>query len=332
MKRKWNRGILLVLCMFLALQLTLGAASGSEIAYPIVTDGSVTLDIWMPLHTIAAKFIETFADNESFQEVMKKTGIALTFTHPAANQEQEQFNLMVASGDLSDIIVSNRYQGGEAQGVTDGLFVDLTELVPQHAPDYHRLFEDDDFRKMSTDDQGRIVAFYAFKDPGIEVEWRRPILRKDWLDEFGLDVPKTLDDYEVYFQKVLEIKNVTPYMLPKTGVEAQLLGAFDVGSNFFPKDGKITHFYIEEGLREYLECMNAWYAAGYISKDFTTGNANKEFTAQKLGMDIAATINGLIAAKGVGYEIASAPYPRKTEDQQIHTGFIQRGQDRKSVV
>jgi putative aldouronate transport system substrate-binding protein len=202
--------------------------------YPIA-NGDITLKIWMPIHSIATKYIQTYAENEAFIQAMEDTGVKLEFTHPASGQESEQFNLMIASQEYPDIAFQQKYKGGVVQGVTDGIYEDLTELIPEYAPDYYALIQqNDEFRREATTADGKIYAFYIYKDvdAAFEGEWRRTQFRKDWLDEFGMEIPKTFEEYEAFFEKVLEAKpGVAPFILEPSGIEKQLLAPFDMSTD-----------------------------------------------------------------------------------------------------
>ena len=81
----------------------------------------MTLSFWRSLPPAAAKVITNYAEAEVYQEIMKNTGVNLEFLHPTAGQEKAQFNLLVASGDLPDIVMQqNFYTGGPAASVADG--------------------------------------------------------------------------------------------------------------------------------------------------------------------------------------------------------------------
>ena len=56
-------------------------------------------------------------------------------------------------------------------------------------------------------------------------------VNKDWLDEFGMDEPKTIAEYEAFFQAVLDNKpGVVPLYVLRTSNEQinLLMGAFDM--------------------------------------------------------------------------------------------------------
>ena len=158
--------------------------------YPITArQGALSLSYWIPMNAGASKFIQSYSENSAFQELVKRTGINLSFIHPAAGMEQEQFNLLMVSGDLPDIIGSaNLYKGGEFQGMYDGFFLDLTELLPEYAPDYYKLIQDDpEFFRLVSDNDGRICGFYAYKPQG-DPPFTRVILQKDLLKKIGKDI------------------------------------------------------------------------------------------------------------------------------------------------
>lgn len=300
------------------------AASEAGPLYPI--PGNVTLKVWMPISTLATKHIQSYADNEAFMQAMKDTGVKLDFIHPASGQETEQFNLLIASQDFPDIAFDNKYKGGVSQGVSDGVFEDLTALVPKYAPDYNKLLKDNaEFRREVTTADGKINAFYIYKDvkASVEGEYNRTQFRQDWLDEFKMDIPKTFDQYEAYFKKVLETKpGVAPFVLPKSGQEKQLLAAFGLSTGYFLKDGKVTWFGANPEYKDYLTLLNKWYKAGYISKDFTTiPDLVKFFLAGKSASFIGLSINTFQGAKEIGMKVVTGPYIRQKEGQKLHASY-----------
>ena len=303
--------------------------------YPIVTDGSVTLRYWTILNAAASKFIQSYAENPAYQEMEKRTGVKIQWIHPATGMDKEQFNLLMASGDLPDIIASaDYYKGGEFQGLYDGFFLDLTNLIPQFAPDYMKIIRDDaEFFREVSDDAGKICAFYAYKPYG-DPPFSRVLLRKDVLAEVGKDIPRTIADYDALFA-AMQSKGITPFMLPKTGYARQFIGAFgilagtyapNVSGNcneYFFKDAQGNIFYgqVKPEFKQYLELMNKWYAKGYISKDFTTVDANQIntlFDTKKIGMQINAIVAAFNRGATLGFEVTSAPYPRQKLGDQLH--------------
>lgn len=292
--------------------------------YPIV-DKPLTLKYWTPINPNATQYIQTYAENEAYQEIEKKTGIKIDFIHPAQGQEKETFNIMIASGDIPDIIDgAGNYQGGEAKGVLDGIFADLTPYIQKYAPDYYKVIKADKEaeREIVTED-GKIAAFYRVQlEPA--PPHQRVILRQDWLKELGLEVPRTLDDYEKMFQLLKEKKNVDPYVLVPTGLEDQFAGPFGILPSFYLKDPKtVAYGIIQPQFKEYLALMAKWYKAGYISKDFPTLKDDQTINLlfnDKIGMYISSVDVSYNRAYTLKKEITSAPYPRLKAGDKLHNG------------
>ena len=86
----------------------------SDVTFPI-TDRDITLTYWAPLNSKVISFATSLSDVLCYQELEKATGIKLQFQHPPVGQEKEQFNLMLASKKLPDLIYHN--WSGVAGGV-----------------------------------------------------------------------------------------------------------------------------------------------------------------------------------------------------------------------
>lgn len=301
-----------------------------EVTYPMKTEEPITLTYWMPINQSATKFISSYSENEAFQEAEKRTGVKIKFIHPVAGQEKEQFNLLMASGELPDIIQgADFYQGGELKGVDDGAFLDLTPYLEQHAPDYYKIITGDaEVKREVFSDDGRVSAFYRINEQPIPPATRM-IVRQDWLDEFGMEVPMTLTEFEEYFKKIKETKpGVVPFMLPgqnplpnPANMEV-IWGAFNILPDFFLEEGKISHGYANPRLKDYLTWMNRWYEAGYISKDFPSIETKQvwaEFDSGNIGAYVDSVDVARTRAEGVKLPITSTPYPRVDKDNKYHT-------------
>ena len=98
----------------------------TEGQYPIKQEG-VTLTYWAPFDGTAPKFISTLAENDGYIQAMADTGVTLEFTHPIQGSEIDQFNLMLNSGNLPDMIQMSGeswYNGGLRAMYEDGIIVD----------------------------------------------------------------------------------------------------------------------------------------------------------------------------------------------------------------
>jgi len=98
------------------------------LVYPEGTE-EITLNyFWREAPSGKASWNETkFAEN-----LQKATGIKVNFTHPPKGQETEYVNILIASGDLPDIMWYTwlDYPGGITAAIEQNLIIKLTDLVP----------------------------------------------------------------------------------------------------------------------------------------------------------------------------------------------------------
>lgn len=109
-----------------------------EFALPI-TDTPTTLTLWMRTEPFTIAYPEIDVTNSTFyQEMERRTGIHLDITGVIAFQADEQFNLMVAGGDYTDMIgrFKTFYTAGIDAGIENNVIIDLGELMDEYMPNY----------------------------------------------------------------------------------------------------------------------------------------------------------------------------------------------------
>ena len=328
-----KRLIALVLSAILAFGFCAAVAEGN--ALPL-TEEKVTFTYWKPMHTNAAKVLTDYNDNLVIQELEKRTNIHIDWIHPAIGQETEQFNLMIASQDMPDIIEGiDGYPGGIGAMMNDGLILPLNDLVEAHAPNITKLLgEYDEIKLQSRTNDGKMWGFalWGMWEPERPISpWAGVGIRKDWLDELGLSMPVTIADWEATLEAFKTEKGaVAPLILSKTGFPwiGSFMSAFDIAPEFYPKDGKVIYGFAEPGFKDYLALMNDWYNKGYIDASFASTAADNNFYAEYLTTgkagaidvtyhDILPLYNSLLEE---GQSVVATETPRMTADQQLHTG------------
>ncbi|MDI6618521.1 MAG: extracellular solute-binding protein [Clostridiales bacterium] len=299
-------------------------------AYPI--KGNPTLTIWWPIDTFQAVAIKDMNTHEVWKEVAKMTGVNLKFISPPAGQENDQFNIMISSGELPDIIEqSDKYKGGITAGIDDKVYLDLTSIVDKYCPNYKKFRESDEMRrKTSMDDKGRVTGFYNLS-PYSEWIWFGLLIKQEALDKTGLPVPETVDEWTTFLKKCKEAGYSQPlnygsnYGQIFTGLINGAYGAYDW--TYVDDSGKIQWGPIQPGAKPYLELMREWYKDGLINKDFTTADFNRrmaEATSKDTAviMDSPDTMWGVWKTGQNNIDFVGAPYPvLKKGDKPTSTYF-----------
>lgn len=112
----------------------------------------------------------------------------------------EKKNLTIAGGELPDGFMGPlSLTADEAQLLgADGILIPLEELIREHAPTIQRLIDENPtYRASITSTDGHIYALTAMQDMGFD-SFSASIIRKDWLEALGLEMPSTTDEfYEV---------------------------------------------------------------------------------------------------------------------------------------
>lgn len=256
------------------------ADTGAEAAaYPLAEGG--TLTYWLQLNPNVSANFTNLGDTELGKNWQENTGVTVEFQHPAAGQENEQFNLMVADGNLPDIIERgwvNAYPGGPEKAISDGVIIALNDVIDQYCPNLKKyLSENPDIDRMVKTDNGTYFAFPFIRGEDGLCYTVGSFIRKDWLDELGMEVPTTIDEWHDVLVAFKEEKGaVAPLCFDNANFKFSNPFAFAYGvgmssSKFILDDnGEVVYAPAQEGWKEYLTTMHQWYEEGLIDADIAT--------------------------------------------------------------
>lgn len=259
---------------FLAVQ---GPSAGASRAGPLSAEPP--LAYWRALHPEkVAPLFDDLGTTEVYQELMRRTGIAVDFIHPPVGREAERLLLLVTSRNLPDIVAYDirAYPGGSVKALADGLTVPHNAIIAEHAPNLARVFaQHPDWERAAKSDEGIIYGFPFIRDDSFNSVFWGPQFRKDWLDSLGLGIPETIDDWHSVLS-AFKTKKKVPY--PLSFVQKSegdlyyagcLPGAWGVNRGFFlDQKGKIGYGPAEPGWFGFVETMALWYSEGLVDPDF----------------------------------------------------------------
>ena len=287
MKRKLS---LLLLAAFVALTFT---------SLSLAEEAPVTITWFQTLDTKASASMQSIDESPTWQYIQDTLGIDIVWQHPAAGQEKEQFNLMVASRELPDVIYYNwtNVVGGPAQLIDDGLLMDLTDIIPEMAANYNAFLTEpanaDIARQVSLNDGRQYIFAKVFPDARA-MSYNGLIIRQDWLDALGLERPDNIAEWETVLTAFKDsdpnengIADEIPFVSAGLGGIRPFAPAWGVRNGLYPsaEGGKIVFGELQSGYRAFLKTMADWYAKGLIDPEFaaTDGTSQQNKMTQNLG-------------------------------------------------
>ena len=310
---KHSKKIALLLSCILSVSCLTGC--GNWFGKKKVDNGQI--EWWMPLDSTAATVIKSFDESNLAKQLMKETGTDIKFVHPPQGQESEKFNLLTASTELPDIITYNweKYPGGPQQAIKEKVIIDLNQHKDKLPNLMKYLDAHPEIKKMASTDDGQLYSFPFVRGDDTLCVSSGLIVRKDWLEELGLETPKTIDDWEKMLTAFKDKKGAkSPYCSTNIYLFA---GAFNTSSGYYLDDGKIKYGPLDPEYKDYVETMRRWYKNGLIDADFATRDRqaihsnvlNGESGA--LNGSIGSGIGALMTAgKDIeGFDLVGAPFP-----------------------
>ncbi len=250
-----------------------------EQGYPINTDQKLT--VWSS-YMAPQKSYTSYTESPFHTGLAENTGIEVEWVFPTTGTDATQaFNLMLNSGELPDIIINNNLGKDAEQYIDEGIIRDLTEILPQKAPNYWKYLQSNSYNNKSVKtDNGKYYGFVGFRESQWNAVYIGPVVRKDWLEECGLEVPVTIAD----FDKVIRTFNDKygakfAFSIVSTKMNVGLAGSFGTRGSFAIEDNEL--FYLDDNQKvqcsmattnwkNYMSQLNQWYKEGLIDTDTLT--------------------------------------------------------------
>ncbi|WP_139997360.1 ABC transporter substrate-binding protein [Paenibacillus paridis] len=231
------------------------------------------------------------AEMEWLQKAEEAAGVDIEWQEITADWEQKK-GTMLASGDTADLFVGPNVITDADFAQFQGLFQDLTELLPE-APNVQKMFDEKPETKIiATQPDGKIYGL-----PKYQRFWpasaSRQYINQTWLDQLGLSMPTNWDelyDVLVAFKEKDANGNGDPNdEIPMDwpgGIggffnPAVLLGGLGItlsdgsGQGYFVEDGKVKNFLTDERYKKMVVFLNKLYKAGLINPEVFTHDYTK---------------------------------------------------------
>lgn len=260
------------------------AANFNPTGLPIVNE-TVTLKMLSPKSALSPEFSEM----EIFKRLEEQTNVKIEWENIPDTDFAEKKNLLLASSTLPDAFYGAGFSDYEL--ITygkDGTIIPLEDLIDQYAPNLKALLERrPDIKSSITAPDGHIYGLPSWEENSLGSNPFFHVINTKWLDELGLSMPQTLDEYT---EALLAFKtedpngNGKPDEIPLSFMHMQwcmdiagLFGAFGMPDNLehrIVRDGQVIFTAIQP---EYKEALNyfheKWYKQGLIDPESFTQDA-----------------------------------------------------------
>lgn len=304
------------------------------------TDGAkklsnrVTLTWYLRGNYSSTSPIKSHNEIEGLKEIQNRTNININFIDvPGSNDDQDQqLRLMIASDNYPDIIEWQpvAYPGGTAKLLKDGVILKLNDIIEKNAPNLKKYYDSNpDVKKEVETDDGTIAFFPCINPLKTENDRIRQantgfVMRKDWLDNIGMSIPVSIDDwYSVLkaFKDKDPNKDNKANEIPFDGTGLNMFApAFGIRTTYYldSKNDRTIFGPIEPAYKNYLILMNKWYNDGLLGR-YTIVSDTKAVDTE-INNDIVGTFKGLdnswtkylpnIKSKNSNASLVAIPWPK----------------------
>lgn len=292
-----------------------GSSQGSN-----ETESLRALTYYTFLNSNSAASMTNLSEHEVYKKKKELTGVDVAFIHP---ENDHSLQLLLTADELPDIIEAGwiTLPGGPEKYITDGKIIRLNEYIDEYAPNFSKLLrENPEYKKLVTTDDGSIYAFPFLRgDPSL-LTFRGLAIRKDWLDNVGMDIPETIEEWHAVLKAFKERdpnKNGLADEIPLfiKWDDLGFLAAWGIKNDFYQVDGKVKYGLIEPEFKQYVATMKQWYDEGLIDPDYIITDSRlreTKLTGDKLGSLYSYTIgkeNEWMKRIHPAFEIIAAPNP-----------------------
>ncbi len=239
----------------------------------------------------------------------EKTNADIQFSWIPDASKEERINTALASDSLADIVTLTLLDNSSVRNsLKSGLFWE----VEPYLNDYPNLAKISEDTRRSASIGGKLYGVPFQKD----LARNGVTIRKDWLDNLGLDVPHTTDELMEVARAFTEDDPDGNGKADTTGFVDRsdlIYGAFKTLSSYFgtpnvwsvSEDGKMTPEFMTESYVSTMDYMKTLYQNGAINQDFAVTaktDQQQKFAQGRAGIYVGAIFdskNLLNMAKGV---------------------------------
>ncbi|MDF2926714.1 MAG: ytcQ 2 [Paenibacillaceae bacterium] len=246
-------------------------ATGSQTGSPQATQTAAKEPFKLSVMNVFYDAEPPKADSEALKVIEEYTNTDLNITWVPGSAYNDKLNVTLASGDLPMVVTAlNVKDSAIINAMRSGMFWEVGPYLKDY-PNLSKL-NANVLNNVSVD--GKIYGVYRFRP----IARNGITFRKDWLDNLGLQEPKTLDElYNVIKAFTLNDPdkngNADTYGLTEgdtvaTVTVAQIAGFLGAPNTWDMKDGQFTPAQFTQEYKQALQFMKRLYDEKLMNNDF----------------------------------------------------------------
>lgn len=282
-----------------------------------ITEEPETLSYFLGFESNSLNYIE--GGNLENQQVWKwleeNSGVDLDLTVVDRASLSDKFNLMVGSGDYTDIMNISEYTAGVEAAWDEEVIIDLGDYLETEMPNYWSIINADQNLLRDVKEGDNFLAIYPIKDQVANPADMGAFIRMDWLEDLELEVPTTYDELTDVLRAFKTEKEASePMALYNTISMAHglLMGGFgsmaELSTNglatgplnaYYQIDGEVIFGATQNGTRDFLSWLHKLYEENLINFE----NMQNRYTDPFGELTATASANG-----STGYMFSNQPF------------------------
>lgn len=243
------------------------------------------------------------ADNDWELAVEEFTGKKININWVPNVNYEDRMNVTLVSDDIPEVMVIQGKTPGFLNSAEAGAFWELSDYLD----DYEFLSQYNEDVQRNASVNGKVYGLYRSRD----IMRSTAILRKDWLDNLGLDVPETVDEFiDVLYAFTNDdpdgngVDDTVGLIIPTYYGSLDTLAVWMGAPNVWGiENGEFIPNFTTDEYMESLELARQLVEDGVINEDFTTLSPDDWDSAMFTGrggaiIDVysrAMSVNGLFA-------------------------------------
>jgi putative aldouronate transport system substrate-binding protein len=303
-------------------------AAEGERGYPLDTD--VTLTYWLELTGNTRTSVTNYGETPFAENLERRTGVAIEYLHPPAGQTFEALNILLASGDLPDLMQYSwaTFKGGPNKAISDGYIIKLNDVYEEYAPNLTKyLTEHPQIDKTTKTDDGTYYVFPHVRGGAELLNSAGYIVREDWLDDLGLDRPETIDEWYTMLTAFRDRMGAEAPLSVGYNHLRYMATGFGVVIDDFRTEGRLIAGAVQPETRAWLAEMNRWYEEGLLDINFATldrNTMNSNVLTGKSGAIFGSGGSGvgnlMNASEVEGFSLVGVKYPSPVKGEMPEFG------------